>query len=118
MAGSFGFEANKYDVSVEIGERVLLPAVRQASRQTVIVADGFSCREQIAQATNRQALHLAEVIQMANQPKSAISTSGYPESEMVERRQRVRRKARNRAIFAIAAGAAGAVLLSKLIKKL
>ncbi len=65
MAGAFGFEADKFGVSQAIGERVLLPAVRTASSDTLIVADGFSCREQIAQATGRRALHLAEVLQMA-----------------------------------------------------
>ena len=67
MAGSFGFEKDKYDVSVAIGERKLLPRVRKASPSEMIVADGFSCREQIAQQTGRQAMHLAEVIQMAQQ---------------------------------------------------
>ena len=65
MAGSFGFEASHYDVSVAVGERVLLPAVRQAEDDTLIIADGFSCREQIAGLTGRGALHLAQVIQMA-----------------------------------------------------
>jgi FAD/FMN-containing dehydrogenase/Fe-S oxidoreductase len=65
MAGAFGFEAKKYEVSLAIGELELLPAVRQASPDCLIIADGFSCREQIAQCTGRQALHLAEVIQMA-----------------------------------------------------
>jgi Fe-S oxidoreductase len=65
MAGSFGFEADKYDVSLAIGELELLPAVRKASPDCLIIADGFSCREQIAQCTGRRALHLAEVIQMA-----------------------------------------------------
>jgi len=65
MAGAFGFEAKHYDISMRIGERVLLPAVREADRETLIIADGFSCREQIAQSTGRQALHLAEVLQMA-----------------------------------------------------
>ena len=51
MAGSFGFEASHYDVSVAVGERVLLPAVRQAEDDTLIIADGFSCREQIAGLT-------------------------------------------------------------------
>jgi len=62
MAGSFGFEADHFDVSMKVGELVLLPAVRNAARDTVIVADGFSCREQIAQATGRRALHLAEIL--------------------------------------------------------
>src|SRR4029077_20971690 len=51
MAGSFGFDAHKYDVSIAVGERVLLPAVRAAAADTLIVSDGFSCREQIAQTT-------------------------------------------------------------------
>jgi Fe-S oxidoreductase len=67
MAGSFGFEAHKYEVSVQIGERVLLPAVRQASSDTLIIADGFSCFQQIEQLTGRKALHIAEVLQMAIQ---------------------------------------------------
>jgi Fe-S oxidoreductase len=64
MAGPFGFEKEKYAVSQAVGERVLLPAVRQADPGTLIVSDGFSCREQIFQATGRQALHLAEVLQI------------------------------------------------------
>ena len=64
MAGSFGFEADKYHVSLAVGEHELLPAVREAGTDTLIIADGFSCREQIAQCTDRHALHLAEVIQM------------------------------------------------------
>jgi Fe-S oxidoreductase len=65
MAGSFGFEKEKYGVSVQIGERVLLPAVRAASADTLIVADGFSCFQQIEDLTGRKALHIAEVLQMA-----------------------------------------------------
>ncbi len=65
MAGAFGFEKDHYDVSIKAGERVLLPAVRKADRDTLIIADGFSCREQIAQTTDREALHLAQVLQMA-----------------------------------------------------
>jgi Fe-S oxidoreductase len=65
MAGPFGFSAEHYGVSQAIGERVLLPAVRRAAPDTLIVADGFSCREQIVQATGRQALHLADVLAMA-----------------------------------------------------
>jgi FAD/FMN-containing dehydrogenase/Fe-S oxidoreductase len=64
MAGSFGFDAHKYDVSIAAGERVLLPAVRAAASDTLIVSDGFSCREQIAQTTGRKALHLADVLKL------------------------------------------------------
>jgi Fe-S oxidoreductase len=65
MAGSFGFEAHKYGVSLAVGELELLPAVRSAPPDCLIIADGFSCREQISQCTGRRALHLAEAIQMA-----------------------------------------------------
>jgi Fe-S oxidoreductase len=66
MAGAFGFEAgDHYEVAVRAGERVLLPAVRKADADTLIIADGFSCREQIAQGTGRRALHLAQVLRMA-----------------------------------------------------
>ncbi len=67
MAGSFGFEAEHYDVSMKVGELVLLPAVRNAKPDTLIVADGFSCREQIAQATGRHAVHVAQALQLALQ---------------------------------------------------
>ena len=65
MAGPFGFDAEKYDVSMAIGERVLLPAVRNAPQHALIVSDGFSCREQIYQATGRRPVHLAEAIHLA-----------------------------------------------------
>jgi Fe-S oxidoreductase len=65
MAGSFGFEKDKYGISMAVGELELLPAVRQAAPESLIIADGFSCREQIAQGAGRHALHLAEVIRMA-----------------------------------------------------
>lgn len=65
MAGSFGFEAGKYDVSMTAAERVLLPAVREAARGTVILANGFSCREQIEQGSGRETLHVAELLARA-----------------------------------------------------
>jgi Fe-S oxidoreductase len=65
MAGGFGFEKDHYEVSIGCGERMLLPRVRSAAKDTLIVADGFSCREQIGQTTDRQAMHLAQVLQMA-----------------------------------------------------
>jgi FAD/FMN-containing dehydrogenase/Fe-S oxidoreductase len=62
MAGPFGFERDKYEVSQTLGERVLLPAVRAADANTIIVTDGFSCREQIEQNTDRRAVHVAQVL--------------------------------------------------------
>ena len=67
MAGPFGFEREKFAVSQTLAERVLLPAVRLAAPQTLLVTDGFSCREQIAQNSPRRALHLAEVLAAAIQ---------------------------------------------------
>jgi Fe-S oxidoreductase len=65
MAGAFGFEPDKYAVSMRIGEMALLPAVRNAAPGALIVADGYSCREQIAQSARRRSLHLAQVMEMA-----------------------------------------------------
>ncbi len=65
MAGPFGFAREKYAVSQALGERVLLPAVRKAGEDTVIVSDGFSCREQIWQGTGRRAVHIAEAMREA-----------------------------------------------------
>jgi Fe-S oxidoreductase len=66
MAGSFGYLAgDPYAVSVRAGERVLLPAVRSELEDTLLVADGFSCRTQISFGTGRRALHSAQVLQMS-----------------------------------------------------
>lgn len=65
MAGAFGFNPKHYEVSVKAGEAALLPAVRAADEHTMIIASGYSCREQIAQLTERNALHVAEVVALA-----------------------------------------------------
>jgi Fe-S oxidoreductase len=65
QAGSWGYEAGHYDVSLAIGERVLLPEARKASPDTLLVADGFSCREQIVHGARRKPLHLAQVLTLA-----------------------------------------------------
>ena len=62
MAGPFGFEADKFEISQVLAERVLLPTVRAAGPDDVLVANGFSCREQISQNSPRRAVHLAEVL--------------------------------------------------------
>lgn len=79
MAGAFGFEKDHYDISIKAGERVLLPAVRKADEETLIIADGFSCREQIEQTTERHALHLAQVLQMALHQEQFEKTGERPE---------------------------------------
>ncbi len=65
MAGAFGFEADHYEVSVACARRALLPALQSAGSDVLVVADGFSCREQIRQLAGRDALHLADVLQRA-----------------------------------------------------
>jgi FAD/FMN-containing dehydrogenase/Fe-S oxidoreductase len=65
MAGSFGYEAEHVDISLKMAERRLLPAVRNASHHTIIVASGVSCRQQIKDGTGRRALHPAEVLHQA-----------------------------------------------------
>jgi FAD/FMN-containing dehydrogenase/Fe-S oxidoreductase len=65
MAGAFGYGADTYRTSIDMAELSLLPAVRQADTATLIVADGTSCRHQIADGTNRAALHVARVLAMS-----------------------------------------------------
>jgi Fe-S oxidoreductase len=65
MAGAFGYGADTVDVSLKMGELSLLPAVRAASEDAIIVADGTSCRQQIAHGTGREALHVARVLAMS-----------------------------------------------------
>jgi Fe-S oxidoreductase len=65
LAGSFGFEAEKYDVSMQIGEHEIFGPIRQEPDSTAIVTDGFSCREQVRHGTGRRALHFAELLERA-----------------------------------------------------
>ncbi len=93
MAGAFGFESSHYDMSIACGERVLLPSVRDAKPETIVVADGFSCREQILQTTQRRALHPAEVMKMALDDRGYARDDAYPElrflPDVAERKRRV-----------------------------
>ena len=72
MAGAFGFERDHYDLSIKCGERVLFPAVRTTEQEALIISDGFSCREQIWQATGRNVLHMAEVLWSALRNKNEM----------------------------------------------
>jgi Fe-S oxidoreductase len=65
MAGAFGYEKAHYDISMRMAERSLLPAVRSAPPEALIVADGTSCRHQIADGTGRPATHVARVLEAA-----------------------------------------------------
>ena len=84
MAGAFGYESEHYDVGIKCGERVLLPAVRSAPSDTLIIADGFSCREQILQETERRGVHLAQVMQMAIRGDRNDATTSFPEREYTD----------------------------------
>jgi FAD/FMN-containing dehydrogenase/Fe-S oxidoreductase len=126
MAGAFGFEKEKYDVSKAIGELELLPAVRQAPTDWLIVADGFSCREQIAQETDRHALHLAEVLQMALReatetpeglPMFNPAPQHFPEDAWVRPHEAAVDKSMKRAGLAVAGITAGVALLFALARR-
>jgi hypothetical protein len=121
MAGSFGFEAgDKHRVSVAEGERVLLPAVRNAARSTIVVADGFSCKTQIAQGTRRRALHVAEVLDMAMRQDGGAAARAAadepPERRVAEEHRRGVRASMVRAGVALAAGAVALVAAGALLR--
>ncbi|HEU4588275.1 MAG TPA: FAD-binding and (Fe-S)-binding domain-containing protein [Gemmatimonadales bacterium] len=111
MAGAFGFESgDHYQVSMACGERALLPSVREADDATLIIADGFSCREQIAQGTDRTALHLASVLALAFAGEAGSRAKERPEATLLRRRRAAVRRANLHAaaVTAAALGAAGA----------
>ena len=113
MAGAFGYEkGDHYDVSIACGERALLPAVRNAERDAVIVTDGFSCREQIEQTTSRRALHLAQLIQMGlRERRRDFAPRELPERDFPAQPHcppRRARKVRAAAMIGIGAAAVGA----------
>ncbi|MDD1535164.1 MULTISPECIES: FAD-binding and (Fe-S)-binding domain-containing protein [unclassified Bradyrhizobium] len=81
MAGAFGYGADTYDASIEMAELSLLPAVRRAGETTLVVADGTSCRHQIHDGTQREALHVARVLALSldrNEPNSTSTTAKEP----------------------------------------
>jgi len=120
MAGSFGFERDHYDVSMKVGELVLLPAVRKAARDTLLVANGFSCRTQIEQSTGRRALHLADVLDMAATEGPRGPSGDYPERKYVaDYRGEVAAPGWAAAAgLLLAVGVAGALLYSSSIRRL
>jgi Fe-S oxidoreductase len=109
MAGAFGFEADKYDVSIACGERVLLPAVRAAGKDTLIIADGFSCRTQIEETTDRHALHIAQVLKMALERGPRGPAGNFPEQSYIQPPLPIPSKGKTLAILAVGALLVGAV---------
>jgi FAD/FMN-containing dehydrogenase/Fe-S oxidoreductase len=107
MAGSFGYErGERYRVSQDCGERIILPAVRAADPETLVIADGFSCREQIAQATSRRPLHLAQVLRLAHENPPGP----FPERSCWERPPR---SAALLTVLGLGAGAGAALALRR-----
>jgi Fe-S oxidoreductase len=72
LAGNWGFEPGHYEVSQALAERELFPAIRAAADGTIVLADGFSCRTQIAQGTGADGVHLAQVLKAALPPEGAL----------------------------------------------
>jgi FAD/FMN-containing dehydrogenase/Fe-S oxidoreductase len=109
MAGAWGYEQKHYDVSMACGERVLLPKVREVPANALVVTAGFSCRSQIEHATERRALHLAQVIQLARDHGAGGPPGPYPERAAA--RKPAANRSRRAAAVALAGVGAGAVAL-------
>lgn len=116
MAGAFGYEEENghCDVSMKVGEQRLLPAVIQTPTEQLIVADGFSCREQIKQGSNRQALHFAQALRFAQQESEPICEE-YPERRILLNNSRFRPTAVEVSLFA--GLIAGAVWMFRRLRK-
>jgi Fe-S oxidoreductase len=108
LAGSFGFEAGHYDVSMAIGEQRLLPAVRAAGGDERLIANGFSCQTQIAQGAGRMPQHLAEVI--------AAALPGAEPAALAPHGRARRRSALTGAIVAGGAALAAGLLIRSLTR--
>ena len=119
MAGYFGYEkGDHYDVSIKAGERVLLPAVRNFDSSGLIIADGFSCREQIEQNTERKGLHLAQVLDIALTGKSYYESN--PEKAYLERNKipaTAKQKLKRNVIVGLGVGIVVLLLSKKLLSK-
>lgn len=110
MAGYFGYEKGEhYDVSIKAGEQTLLPTVRNADPNTIIITDGFSCREQIEQETDRKGLHLAQVIQMALHDQQGDKTGALPEKKWVDGMELKNPKRKRNLLIAAACLTAGII---------
>jgi len=118
MAGGFGYEKEKYKVSIASGERKLLPEVRSAETTTLIMADGFSCKSQIEQQTPRHALHLAEVMAMAIRSDGTAAPEDCPERRFVQPRIQAQERSMRRAGILTGVAAAGFAAGFWLVRKM
>ena len=107
LAGSWGFERGHHEISMQCGEQALLPAVREADGDTLVIANGFSCKTQIAQSdAQRRALHVAQAMKMAREHGPAGVTATPPETPYVEVAPEPKRPHRRRRIATTALAAA------------
>jgi FAD/FMN-containing dehydrogenase/Fe-S oxidoreductase len=111
LAGSFGFERDHDEISREIGEQRLMPAVRAAPEEAVLVADGFSCKTQIEEMTDRRALHTAQLLKLAMErgagaEPGARPEQGFPDVVLEDSGGRLREAATLGGVLAAGAGAA------------
>ncbi|MDP9474262.1 MAG: FAD-binding protein [Actinomycetota bacterium] len=79
LAGSFGFENEHYDLSMQVGEHKFFPMMRDAGKDTLLIADGFSCKTQLEHGSERRALHVSQVIKMAMDYGESGPEGDYPE---------------------------------------
>jgi Fe-S oxidoreductase len=110
LAGSWGFETGHHEISMQCGEEGLLPRVRELDEDTIVVADGFSCKTQIEQGgTDRRALHVAQVLKLAHEHGESGPEGPKPERLYYEVRPKpslARRAVRTAVLTAAAVGAA------------
>ena len=119
MAGAFGFAADHDNVSIACGERVLLPEVRKAGKDTLIIADGFSCRTQVEETTTRRALHTAQVLMMALEEGPRGPAGNLPEARYAQPVPPIPAKSKALALLALSALVLGgsAVWLGKRLSR-
>jgi FAD/FMN-containing dehydrogenase/Fe-S oxidoreductase len=118
LAGSWGFEQGHHEISMQCGEQALLPAVRDADRDTLVVANGFSCKTQIEQSgSERRALHVAQAMKMAREYGPAGYLAGPPEKPYYEVKPQASTKRRAIRIAAVGGGVAAAAAAAAVVAR-
>jgi FAD/FMN-containing dehydrogenase/Fe-S oxidoreductase len=118
LAGSWGFEQGHHEISMQCGEQALLPAVREAGQETIVIADGFSCKTQIQQSdAGRRALHVALVMKMAREHGPQGYRGGSPEEPYYEVRPEPPARTRAARLGAVGASAAAVIIAGVLLAR-
>jgi FAD/FMN-containing dehydrogenase/Fe-S oxidoreductase len=116
LAGSFGYEEGHYEVSKKIAEHALVPAVEKSGLNEVIIADGFSCREQVTQMTERHALHIAEVLDLGLRHGPGGPGGVLPEAELIREHTAALRKSKLEAVAVLGGVATTVAALTAIFK--